>query len=391
MKRLVGVLLAAAWLVAASPGWAYDGLVRKQAFTMPAYTTVGGQTIKNVRVGYETYGSLSAARDNVILVTHFFSGTSHAAGKYKADDPAPGYWDAIIGAGKPIDTDRFFVISSDTLTNLNTKDPNVVTTGPASINPDTGRPYGMTFPIVTFRDFVNVQKALLDSLGIKKLHAVVGASMGAAQAFEWAMAYPEMVERIIPVIGYAELDAFTIGWMNIWSAPILLDPRWKQGDYYGKEEPTEGLALALKIVTLHARHPDWATKAYGRKWAAPDKDPGKSWTHRYAIEQFLDQVAAARAKVADANSFLYLARAHQLFGEGGTLEARLARIKARALIIPSRTDLLVAADMSRQARDILLKQGVPVEYFELVGDTGHLEGLVGITKAGEQIRRFLAQ
>src|SRR5213592_1911863 len=253
MNRLVGCLTVLVLLVA-MPAWAYDGIVEKKTFAMPAYTTVGGTTIKGVRVGYETYGTLNAGRDNVILVAHFYSGNSHAAGKYAASDPAPGYWDAIIGSGKPADTDRFFVVSSDTLVNLNVKDPKTITTGPASINSDTGRPYGMSFPIVTIRDFVNVQKALLDSLGIKKLHAVMGASMGALQSFEWAAAYPDMVERIVPVIGAAELNAFGIGWLGVWAAPIMLDPRWNKGDYYGQEEPVEGLALALKIVTLHARH-----------------------------------------------------------------------------------------------------------------------------------------
>jgi homoserine O-acetyltransferase len=215
MKRIIGCVLA---LLAggALPAGAYDGLVEKQVFMLPALTTVGGQVIRDVRVGYEHYGALNAARDNAILVTHYFSGTSHAAGRYAATDPSPGYWDSIIGAGKPIDTDRFFVISSDTLVNLNTKDPRTVTTGPASINPDTGRPWGMTFPIVTIRDFVNLQKALLDSLGIRKIHAVVGASMGAMQAFEWAAAYPDIVERIIPVIGTAEVgvSSFTV-WLAI--------------------------------------------------------------------------------------------------------------------------------------------------------------------------------
>jgi homoserine O-acetyltransferase/O-succinyltransferase len=152
-------------LAAAMPAVAYDGVVEKKTFAMPAYTTINGATITDVKVGYETYGTLNVARDNVVLIAHFFSGNSHAAGKYAASDAAPGYWDAIIGAGRPIDTDRFFVISSDTLVNLNTKDGKTVTTGPASVNPDTGKPYGMSFPIVTIRDFVNVQKALLDSLG----------------------------------------------------------------------------------------------------------------------------------------------------------------------------------------------------------------------------------
>jgi homoserine O-acetyltransferase len=376
-----------------SPGWTYDGPVEKKVFSVPLYTTVGGQAIRDVRVGYETYGALSASRDNVILVAHFFSGNSHAAGKYRPADAAPGYWDSIIGSGKPVDTDKFFVISSDTLVNLNVKDPSTVTTGPASLNPDTGKPYGMAFPIVTIRDFVNVQKALVESLGIRRLRAVMGPSMGALQSFEWATAYPDMVERIIPVIGSAELGAYEIGWLNIWAAPILMDPRWNKGDYYGKDEPTEGLALALKTVTLHARHHGWATRTFGRKWAAADRDPLKSWDHKFAIEDALDKAAAARAKVSDANSFLYLAKANQLFvaGHKGTLEDGLREIKAKTLLIPAASDLLLFPAYSRQARESLAKHGKTVEYVEIDGDGGHLDGVLAIAKAGEAIRKFLSE
>jgi homoserine O-acetyltransferase len=128
---------------------AYDGPVEKKVFTLPSYTTVGGRSMRDVRVGSETYGKLNAAGDNAIFVPHFFSGTSHAAGKYKTTDAAAGYWDPIIGAGRPIDTDKYFVISADTLANLNTKDPNVTTTGPASVDAQTGKPYGMGFPVVS--------------------------------------------------------------------------------------------------------------------------------------------------------------------------------------------------------------------------------------------------
>lgn len=393
MRRTIRVPLTLLLLAMALPALAYDGPVEKKVFTMPSYTAVGGQTIKQVRIGYETYGTLNAAKDNVILVTHFFSGNSHAAGKYKPTDAASGYWDAIIGAGKPIDTDKHFVISSDTLVNLNVKDPNTVTTGPATINPDTGKPYGMSFPIVTIRDFVNVQKALLDSLGIRKLRAVTGASMGALQAFEWAAAYPDVVERIIPVIGAAEAPAFLIAWGNIWAAPILLDPKWNKGDYYGKDEPVEGLAQALKIVTLHARHPGWADKAFGRKWTAPDKDPAKSWEHTFAIEDTLDRVAAARARVSDANSFLYLVKANQLFvaGHKGSLEDGLRNVKAKALLIPASSDLLLFPDWSKRAMELLRTHGKSVQYFELEGDGGHLDGVLAIAKAGEVIRKFLSE
>jgi len=386
--------LAAALALAtavSTPAFAYDGLVEKKTFAMPSYTTVNGGTIKNVTVGYETYGTLNAARDNAVLVAHFFSGNSHAAGKYAATDAAPGYWDAIIGSGKPIDTDRFFVISSDTLVNLNVKDGKTVTTGPASVNPDTGKPYGMSFPIVTIRDFVNVQKALVDSLGIKKLHAVTGASMGALQAFEWAAAYPDMVPRLMPVIGAPELNAFGIEWANVWAAPIRLDPRWNNGDYYGREEPVDGLAAALKIVTIHARHYGWANRTFGRKWAAPDRDPGKSWSNVFAVEDAIDKVAAARAKTSDANSLLYLVKANQLFvaGHQATLEDGLKAVKAKVLLLPAQSDLLLFPDFSKQAMEILKGQGRDVRYEEIPGDGGHLDGVLAVAKVGETIRKFL--
>ena len=273
------------------------------------------------------------------------------------------------------------------------KDPKTITTGPASINSDTGRPYGMSFPIVTIRDFVNVQKALLDSLGIKKLHAVMGASMGALQSFEWAAAYPDMVERIVPVIGAAELNAFGIGWLGVWAAPIMLDPRWNKGDYYGQEEPVEGLALALKIVTLHARHYGWASGAFGRKWAAAERDPAKSWDNKFAIEDTLDKIALARARVSDANSFLYLAKANQLFVTGGkgSLEEGLRDVKARVLLVPAKSDLLLFPDYSRQAMEILKRHGNRVQYFEIEGEGGHLDGVLSVAKAGEAIRKFLSE
>src|SRR5436305_840129 len=281
MNRLVGCLTVLV-LLAAMPAWAYDGIVEKKTFAMPAYTTVGGTTIKGVRVGYEAYGTLNAARDNVILVAHFYSGNSHAAGK---------------------------------------------------------------------------------------------------------------VERIVPVVGAAELNAYGIGWLGVWAAPIMLDPRWNKGDYYGQEEPVEGLALALKIVTLHARHYGWASGAFGRKWAAAERDPAKSWDNKFAIEDTLDKIALARARASDANSFLYLAKANQLFVTGGkgSLEEGLRAVKARVLLVPAKSDLLLFPDYSRQAMEILKRHGNRVQYFEIEGEGGHLDGVLSVAKAGEVIRKFLSE
>ena len=174
-------------------------IVAKKTFELPEFRTLSGRTIKRVRIGWESYGELNAEKSNAILVCHYFTGTSHAAGRYAESDPLPGYWDAIVGPGKAIDTDRYFVFSSDTLVNINAFDPHVVTTGPASISPATGKPYGLDFPLVTIGDFVRVQKALVDSLGIRKLRAVIGPSMGGLQTYEWAASYPDMMERIMPV------------------------------------------------------------------------------------------------------------------------------------------------------------------------------------------------
>ena len=233
MLRGLGLVRVACALVLLSPAAALaqnDLIVEKKTFAMPSYTTVAGATIKDVKIGWEAAGTLNADKSNAILITHFFTGTSHAFGKYKADDKAAGYWDYLIGPGKTIDTNKFYVLSSDTLVNLNVNAPNVVTTGPASINPDTGKPYGMSFPVVSIKDFVRVQKALTDSLGIRKLHAVVGASMGALQTYEWAASFPQAVDRIVPVIGTPRADAFLIEWLNIWAAPIKLDPNWNGGN-----------------------------------------------------------------------------------------------------------------------------------------------------------------
>lgn len=391
MLRKLGLAVLGIALAVAGPAAAYDGIVEKKTFSMPSYTTRGGKTIKDVKVGWESYGKLNDARDNVILVTHFFSGNSHAAGKYAASDAAPGYWDAIIGAGKPIDTDRFFVISSDTLVNLSPRHPQTVTTGPATIDPDTGKPYGMRFPVVTIRDFVEVQKALLESLGIRKLHAVVGASMGALQAFEWAAAHPAMVERIVPVIGGAEADAFLIGWLEVWASPIRLDPNWKGGDYYGGPEPVDGLAQALKIVTLHARAAGWADRAFGRKWADPARDPAAAMENRFAIEETLEKAALARAKTSDANHFLYLVKANQLFsaGHAASLAEGLKAVKAKTLLIPAASDLLLPPRMSAAAEAILKANGTPVETVTITGEGGHLDGVLAVAQAGPAIRAFL--
>jgi homoserine O-acetyltransferase len=388
MNRLAYRLLAAL-LALPCVAHAFEGPVEKKSFTLATYTTVAGRTLPNVRVGYETYGTLNAAGDNAIFVPHFFTATSHAAGKYKPTDAAPGYWDPIIGAGKPIDTDKYFVISADALVNVNPKDPNVVTTGPASIDPASGKPYGLTFPVVSYRDTVRVHKALVDSLGVKKLAAVIGASGGSIQAMEWAALYPDFVEREVHVIGPGfEITPYVLEMVDVWTLPIRLDPKWNNGDYYGKDEPIDGVGQALTIVTADTRHYGWADKTFGYKWADPAKDPAASIENRFAIADTLIKGGLARARTADANSIIYTARANQLYR---LTDDEVKRIKARILFIPARSDLVFPPELSERAAARYRAQGGVAEVAVLEGDGGHLDGVFNVAGQGERIRAFLAR
>ena len=383
-RMVIAATLLFTWVDAS----AYDGLVEKKVFTLPSYTTVGGKAIKNVRVGYETYGTLNAAGDNAIFVPHFFTGNSHAAGKYKATDAASGYWDPIIGAGKPIDTDKYFVISADALANLNTKDPNVTTTGPASVNPDTGKPYGMSFPVVTYRDSVRVHKALVDSLGVKRLHAVAGASGGSIQAMEWGALYPDFVPRIIHVVGPGfDISPYVVEILDVWTLPIKLDPKWSNGDYYGRDEPVAGVAQALKIVTITARAHGWAEKTFGYKWADAAKDPAADMGNVYVIEDTLNKAGAARAATTDANSMIYTSKANQLYNLGDDVK----KIKAKILFVPAKSDLIFPPELSQRAAERYRAQGGIAEVAVIDGDGGHLEGVLNVAKQGDAIRAFLAK
>nr|VFK40362.1 MAG: homoserine O-acetyltransferase [Candidatus Kentron sp. TC] len=395
-SSFLSVLLLA--LSAVVPASAYDGIVTKKVFDMGSYTTVGGKTISNVKVGWESYGTLNAAKDNVILITQSFSSTSHAAGKYDPSDASPGYWDAIIGSGKAIDTDKYYVLSSDTLVNIHALSPKVTTTGPATTNPATGLPYGMEFPLVTIRDFINVQKALLDSLGIESLHAVAGLSMGAMQAMEWGNAYPNMVKRIIPVAGHAQSDSYLVEFCDLLGAFITSDPKWNNGNYYATGQPVDGLREARKLQLMTAVHWKWTEDNFGRAW-----DDGRnsvrrqSFDDQYKISADLDAGATAYVADVDANHYLYMLKATQdyVVGHNGSLEDELARIKAPVLFIYSPNDLVIPADkvcetgkMMRAIRDRTGNRAA-VEFAEIEGNAGHVDSIYSIGQAAKRIERFL--
>lgn len=386
IRSIVAIIVVALGMSVAQA----DLLVEKKSFSMSNYTTVGGETIAEVTVGWEAYGELNEAKDNVILITHFFSGNSHAAGKYQPTDPLPGYWDAIIGPGKAIDTDRYYVISSDTLVNAFANDPNVITTGPASINPATGKPYGLDFPVVTIGDFVRVQNALLESLGIDKLHAVVGASMGSLQAIEWAAMYPDKVERMISVIGTGAMDAWTIMGLEHWARAIKADANWNNGNYYEGEAPLLGVTNALAMITQNAMHPTIMNMQAPKQDVLPEAGLA-SVTNSLPALDYLFGAAASRAHLAEANHILYLVRANQLFvaGHNQDLATGLSAIKAKTLFLPATNDLLLQPYLAKQTVELLEQQGKQPQYEEISGVWGHLDGLFSITSKAETIRTFL--
>jgi len=383
LVRVRGLMLAMVLAGCSPAAFGQDLIVEKKVFELPRYTTAANATIKNLRIGWEAAGTLNADKSNAILITHFFSGTSHAFGKYAAGDSAPGYWDSIIGPGKPIDTNTYYVISSDTLANLNVHAPNVVTTGPASIDPDTGKPYGMSFPVVSIKDFVEVQKALIESLGVKKLKAVVGASMGGFQAYEWAASHPEMVERIIPVVATPAPDLYLIAWLSVWGQPVLLDPKWNGGDYYGKEAPIEGLKTAFKVATLYAFHYEWADRTFAAGPANEGSDPRKAWGNKFKVEAELDAFVARRVATVDANNFLYLVKANQLAA------ADISKIKAPTFAITTPTDAIFYPARVEEALAKIRANATAVESAQVTGPNGHWNGVFSIAQAGERIRGFL--
>ena len=366
-------------------------MVEKKVFTTFQYKTFFGKIIPVVKIGWESYGKLNAAKDNVILITHSFTGNSHAAGKYDISDAKAGYWDEIIGPGKAIDTNKYFVLSSDSLVNANAYLDHVVTTGPSSINPDTGKKYNLDFPILTIRDFVNVQKRLLESLGIKKLHGVMGASMGSHQALEWASAYPDMVERVITVTGLGETSTYGRAILEHWIRPIKLDPNWKNGEYDDPlSGPLVGVKHSLKNIYLSAQQEFYLNLFYPTL-RYHLRQLQTSITHTFTVEEYFEEVSQKRAAQVDGNHLLYLARACQLFrvGHGNSLEQGLLDIKAKVLFLPAKFDLLLPAFLSKNMYDILKSQGKEVYYEEIVGLSGHLDAFFNIGQKAATIKKFL--
>jgi homoserine O-acetyltransferase len=315
-----------------------------------------GGSLSEVTVAYETYGALAPAKDNVILVCHALTGDSHCAAHNGNDEE--GWWDLLVGPGRPIDTDRFFVVCANVLGGCQG------TTGPASPDPATGRPYGASFPEVTIRDMVHVEKLLLEALGINHLALVIGGSMGGAQALEWAVTYPGFAAAVAALAAPGYASAQAIAYNRVGRQSVMLDPGWQGGDYYGGPGPVNGLALARAVgMITYQSEPSMAAK-FARK----------TRNGQFEVENYLDYQGQCLVQRFDANSYLCLLRALDLHDLGtgyASYRAALARIEARVLVAGVTSDILYPAYQQTELVSILKSLGVAAEYAEVDSPHGH--------------------
>ena len=344
-----------------------------------------GATLAPITLAYETYGKLSPARDNAILLLHALSGDAHAAGRHTSADRKPGWWDAMVGPGRPFDTERYFVICSNVIGGCQGS------TGPSSIDPATGRPYGARFPVVTIADIVRAQARLLDRLGIRELLAVAGGSMGGFQALEWATAYPERVRGAILLATSARSSAQTLAWNAIGRRAIMSDPRWNDGDYYDSEPPTDGLAVARMIGHITYLSEPSLERKFGREFRDSDR-PGFVLSPEFAIESYLAHQGASFNARFDANTYLYISKAMDYWdlpAQYGSLDAALALSRAAFLLLSFTSDWLYPTSESLIIADALRRVGRPYEHVELESSAGHDAFLVDYEPQGPIVEEFL--
>lgn len=355
-----------------------------------------GGSIGPVHVAYETYGELDARGDNAILVCHALTGSAHAAGVHD-DHDVPGWWDPLIGPGKPIDTQRWFVVSSNVFGGC------YGTTGPSSIDPSTGEPYGPTFPRFTVRDMVEVQRRLMDVLGIRSWASVVGGSMGGMQVLEWAASSPDRVRSIVPIAIGARHSAWAIGLNEVARRAIVADPVWNGGRYPRGRQPEIGLGLARAIAMLSYRSFDSLEAKFGRERVevAADGDPdlppetrsdvlGKMLSVGFEIESYLAYQGVKLSKRFDANTYLYITRAmddHDV-GEGrGSAAKALSAMTMPALVMGIDSDVLYP---EREAR-ALADQLPQARYATLRSPHGHDAFLIEFPQLAARLRSFLGE
>jgi homoserine O-acetyltransferase len=330
----------------------------------------GGQ-LGPVTLAYETWGTLNAEGDNAILITHALTGNSHAHDAQRPDDTKVAWWNPLIGPGRPIDTSRYFVICSNILGGC------AGSTGPSSLDPRSGRPYGMRFPVVTIRDMVHAQRRLIEHLGVRRLALVAGGSIGGQQALEWAVTYPELVQKVAVVAATAALTAQAVAFSEVQRQAIMADPRWQHGDYAPGEGPETGLAIARMLAMITYQSEEAMELRFARN---PARSAAASPTHspdlggRFDVEGYLYYQGQSLVRRFDANSYLYISRAMDLYdvSEGyPSLEAALRRLRSKALFVGIRSDFLFPAAHVRWLADKVRALGGDASYVELDSPHGH--------------------
>jgi homoserine O-acetyltransferase len=380
------------------------GTVETQFLDLPGPVRLdSSRELGPIRIAFETYGTLASSRDNVILVCHALSGDAHAAGLstreagtrdgFAAEDrdgtagKGLGWWDGMIGPGKAFDTDRYFVVSTNLLGGCKG------TTGPSSVDPSTGKPYGSDFPVITVADMVRVQRAFLSEFGIERLAAVAGGSLGGMQALEWAVRYPDDVDSIVVIASTHALHPQGLAWNAIAREAIMRDPAWQGGHYYGTgRKPDGGMGVGRMVGHITYLSALALGDKFGRRLQFADDVRYTVTEPEFEVESYLRHQADSFVRRFDANTYLYLSRALTYFDLGrehGSLEAALGKVKARTLLIAFSSDWLYPPVASEEIEAALRKLGKPVEYHLIDAPYGHDCFLLEEARQTPIIRRFL--
>jgi len=346
----------------------------------------GGGTLAPFTLAYETYGTLSPARDNAILVTHALSGDAHVAGRHSANDKRPGWWDMLIGPGKALDTGRYFVICSNVIGGCSGS------TGPASENPATGRPYGTDFPVVTIADMVNAQVRLLDHLGIDRLFAAVGGSMGGMQVLELTISHPERVHLAVPLATAARQPVQAIAFNEVGRQAIMADPDWRGGHYYGAKKPAKGLAVARMVGHITYLSEEAMQEKFGRR-LRDIHDYSFTFSADFEVESYLRYQGLSFTSRFDANTYLYITRALDYFDltrRSGTLVDAFRDVRSRFLVLAFSSDWLHPPYQLKEIVSALRATHKHVSYYEVESHYGHDAFLLEREKMEGIIAAFLA-
>jgi len=367
------------------------GIVEKQFFTFASppgrMKLESGAVLGPVTIAYETCGSLNQDKSNVILVLHALSGDSHVAGYYDPKDAKPGWWDIMVGPGKGIDTDRYFVICSNIIGSC------AGSTGPSSINPETGKEYGKHFPLITIGDMVEAQKALIDHLGIKSLLSVLGGSVGGMQVLEWCIRYPDMVRSAIPLATTTRHSALAIAFNEVARQAIMADPNWNSGHYYSGEKPDMGLAIARMIGHITYLSDESMRLKFGRRLQNRSAFSFE-FGAEFQVESYLQHQGKKFIERFDANSFLYITKAADYFdlaGQygSGSLVKTFSKCKSKFLVVSYTSDWLYPTYQSKEMVKAMKKNNLDVSFCEIDAQWGHDAFLLPNKRFDNLIKGFL--